>query len=48
MLHYVSLVLCLCPDGTIPIAYVNIPGLVHDIQIAYYGDMYDKLKLLYD
>jgi hypothetical protein len=32
--HYVSSVLCFCPDGTIPIAYVNIPGSIHDSQIA--------------
>ena len=32
--HYVSSVLCFCPDGTIPICYINIPGCVHDSQIA--------------
>ena len=42
--HNVSSVLCFCPDGTIPIAYVNIPGTVHDSQIADYGDIYDKLR----
>ena len=42
--HYVSFVLCFCPDGTIPIvAYVNIPGAVHDSQIADYGDIYDGM-----
>jgi hypothetical protein len=45
--HYVSSVLCFCPDGTIPIAYVNIPGAVHDSQIANYGDIYDKLEIVY-
>ena len=40
--HYVSSVLCFCPDGTIPIAYVNIPGAVHDSQIAVYGDICDR------
>jgi len=40
-------VICFCPDGTIPIAYVNIPGSVHDSQIADYGDMYDKLETVY-
>ncbi len=45
--HYVSSVLCFCPDGTIPIAYVNIPGAVHDSQIADYGDIYDKLETVY-
>ena len=42
--HYVSSVLCFCPDGTIPIAYVNIPGAVHDSQIADYGNIYDNLN----
>ena len=45
--HYVSSVLCFCPDGTIPIAYINIPGAVHDSQIADYGDIYDKLEMVY-
>ena len=45
--HYVSSVLCFCPDGTIPIAYVNIPGAVHDSQIANYGDIYDKLEMVH-
>jgi len=42
-------VLCFCPDGTIPIAYtyINIPGAVHDSQIADYGDIYDKLETVY-
>jgi hypothetical protein len=35
--HYVTLVLCFCPDGTIPFAYINIPGSVHDCQVADYG-----------
>ena len=34
--HYVTSVLCFCPDGTIPIAFVNVPGTVHDSQIAEY------------
>jgi hypothetical protein len=42
----VSSVLCFCVDGTIPIAYINIPGAVHDSQIADYGDIYDKLETL--
>ena len=45
--HYVSSVLCFCPDGTIPIAYVNIPGAFHDSQIAEDGDLYDKLETVY-
>jgi len=46
--HYVSSVLCFCPDGTIPIAYINVPGSVHDSQIADYGNIYDKLESVYE
>ena len=46
--HYVSSVLCFCPDGTIPIAYINIPGSVHDSQIADYGNIYEKLQSVYE
>ena len=45
--HYVSSVLCFCPDGTIPIAYINVPGSVHDSQIADYGNIFDKLEMVY-
>jgi hypothetical protein len=45
--HYVTSVMCFCPDGTIPIAFCNIPGTVHDSQVADYGDMYNKLELVY-
>ena len=45
--HYVSNVFCFCPDGTIPIAYFNVPGSVHDSQVAEWGDIYDKLKKVY-
>ncbi len=40
-------VLCLSPDGTIPIMFVNIPGAIHDSQVADYGETYDKLELVY-
>ncbi len=47
-------VLCFCPDGTILIAFCNIPGAVDDSQVAdygdmynNYGDMYNKLELVY-
>jgi hypothetical protein len=46
--HYVTLVLCFCPDGTIPICYINIPGLVHDSQVANYGNIYDKLESVFE
>jgi hypothetical protein len=45
--HYVTSVMCFCPDGTIPIDFCNIPGAVHDSQVADYGDIYDKLELVY-
>ena len=45
--HYVSSVICFCPDGTIPIVFVNVPGAVHDSQIADYGNIYDKLESVY-
>ena len=46
--HYVSSVLCFCPDGTIPIAFINCPGSLHDSQIADYGNIYDKLQYVYE
>jgi hypothetical protein len=45
--HYVMSVMCFCPDGTIPIVFCNIPGAVHDSQVADYGDIYNKLELVY-
>jgi hypothetical protein len=45
--HYVTSVLCFCSDGIIPIVFVNIPGAIHDSQVAEYGDIYDKLELVY-
>ncbi len=41
--HYVTSVFCFCPDGTIPIAFFNVPGCVHDSQVAKWGDVHDKL-----
>ena len=45
--HYVTSVFCFCPDGTIPIAFFNIPGCVHDSQVAEFGKIYDKLENVY-
>ncbi len=45
--HYVTSVMCFCPDRTIPIVFCNIPGAIHDSQVADYGDIYDKLELGY-
>lgn len=46
--HYVTSVLCFCPDGTIPIAYFNAPGSFHDSKVARIGGVYDKLRAVYD
>jgi hypothetical protein len=46
--HYVTSVLCFCPNGTIPIAFINVPGSVHDSQVANYGKIYDKLASVYE
>ncbi len=37
-----------CPDRTILIAFFNVPGSVHDSQVAYWGRVYDKLGAVYD
>jgi hypothetical protein len=33
--HYVTSVFVFCPDGTIPIAFFNVSGSVHDSQVAH-------------
>jgi hypothetical protein len=40
-------VMCFCLDGTIPIVFCNIPGTIHNSQVADYGDIYNKLELVY-
>ena len=45
--HYVTSVFCFCPDGTIPIAFFNVPGSVHDSQVAEMGKIYEKLEKIY-
>jgi hypothetical protein len=42
-----DLYLCFCPNGTILIAFFNIPGAVHDSQIVHWGKIYDKLDEVY-
>jgi hypothetical protein len=42
--HYVTYVFCFCPDGTITIGFFNVPGSVHDGQVAEYGNIYEKLE----
>ncbi len=46
--HYVTSVFVFCPDGTIPIAFFNVPGSVHDSQVVHWGKVYDKLGVVYD
>ena len=46
--HYVTSIFVFCPDGTIPIAFFNVPGSVHDSQVAHWGRVYDKLGAVYD
>jgi hypothetical protein len=46
--HFVTSVFCFCPDGTIPIAHMNLPGATHDSTIADWGDIYNKLESVYD
>ncbi len=35
------------PDGTIPIAFFNVPGCAHDSQVAKWGGIYEKLESVY-
>jgi hypothetical protein len=46
--HYVTSIFVFCPDGTIPIAFFNVPGSVHDSQVAHWGRVYDELGAVYD
>jgi hypothetical protein len=45
--HYVTSVFIFCPNRTIPFAFFNVPGSVHDIQVAYWGRIYKKLGTVY-
>ncbi len=42
--HYVTSVFCFCPDGTILIAFFNVPGSVHNSQVVELGKIYSKLE----
>jgi hypothetical protein len=46
--HYIGAVLVFCPDGTILICCYNVPGTVHDSNIALMGDIYKKLEAVYN
>ncbi len=45
--HYVTSVFYFCPDGTISISFFNVPGSVHDGQVAEFGNIYNKLEEVY-
>jgi hypothetical protein len=45
--HYVTAVFCFCPDGTIPIAFVHVPGLVHGSQVVELGKIHQKFEQVY-
>ncbi len=45
--HYVTYVFVFVPDGTISIAFFNVPGCVHDSQVAIWGGIYNKLEPVY-
>ena len=45
--NYIGAVLVFCPDGTIPICCYNVPGTIHDSNIAIIGKIYDKLEDIY-
>ena len=46
--HFVTSVFCFCPDGSIPIAHMNLPGATHDSTIADWGNIYIKLEEVYN
>ena len=45
--HYATGVLGFVPDGTITIAFYNVPGCCHDSTDADWGDLYLKLEKVY-
>jgi hypothetical protein len=46
--HHVTSVFHFCLDGTISTACFNVPGSVHDIQVAECGNMYENLERVYN
>ena len=46
--HFVTAVMCFCPDGTIPMAFFNVPGAQHDSTVCELGGIYDKLQRVYE
>ena len=35
--YFVTAVMCFCPDGTIPMTFVNVPGAQHDSAVCELG-----------
>jgi hypothetical protein len=46
--HYVTSVFCFFPNRTIPIAFFNVPGSIHNSQVAEMGQIYWKLEKAYE
>ncbi len=45
---YIGAVLVFCPNGTIPICCYDVPGTVHDSNIAVIRNIYEKLEAIYN
>ena len=45
--HYITNVFVFAADGTIIDAVLNVPGSVHDSQVAVWGGLYNRLKEMY-
>lgn len=46
--HYVSNVFVFAPNGTIIACVLNCPGAMHNSAIAHWGNLYEKLKFIWD
>ena len=46
--HYITNVFGFCPAGTIVVATTNVPGCIHDSQVADWGNIYKKLSDVYE
>jgi hypothetical protein len=45
--HFMTGVLCFVPDGTIAIAFYNVPGCCLESMVADWGEIYMKLESIY-
>ena len=46
--HYVTNVFCFCPYGTVPIVCFNVPGCVHESQVVWWGNIYNKFEIVWN